>query len=289
MIFQFLINGLVNGSMIALVALGFSLVYNTTRVFHIAYAGVYVWAGYLLYLFSTTLNWPVWAAFLAAMAGSAMINLLCEILLYAPLKRQGRSHDAVMISSVGVLIILISAVELLWGNAAFFLDHNWAQLGLGTEHLLPPGRLFTLLMVSGIIGLFFIFLKFTRLGIRFRAIRDNEALMHIYGVSSSRVKILIFIISGLLLAVASGLTALDVGIHPSLGIPVFINAFVALVIGGVGRFDGPVIGGVILGLLQSMTEYFFHSKWVILVTFILLIAFLIVKPGGIIPERKRAF
>ena len=85
------------------------------------------------------------------------------------------------------------------------------------------------------------------------------------------------------------MNALDIGINPHLGIPIFINAFVAMVIGGIGRFDGPVIGGILLGVLQAMTEYFFDSQWVMMVTFILLIIFLFIRPQGLIPEKSRAF
>jgi branched-chain amino acid transport system permease protein len=103
------------------------------------------------------------------------------------------------------------------------------------------------------------------------------------------MKIALFALSGAFAAIASVLSAIDVGINPQIGLPVFINAFVALVIGGVGRFEGPVIGGLLLGLLQALTEYFFDSRWVMMVTFILLIFFLLLRPQGLIPEKSRAF
>ena len=289
MILQFLGNGLVNGSLIAMVALGFSLVYNTTRVFHIAYAGIYIWAGYILYIFMEMLEWPLAASFLMAILGAALLSLACEKLLYAPMVKRGRSHNSLMVSSVGMLILLVSLSELLFGNAAMYIRHELTISQLQNVMFLSGYRLISLIISLAFLLLFFLYLKYSSVGIRIRALRDNELLSRVFGVKTGNLKALLFVLSGIFVATASCLSTLDVGINPQLGIPVFINAFVALVIGGIGRFDGPVIGGILLGILQSMTEYFFDSQWVMMVTFILLVLFLLIRPQGLIPEKSRAF
>lgn len=289
MIIQFLANGLVNGALIALVALGFSLVYNTTRIFHIAYAGIYLWAGYILYFFMESLHWPVLPALLMAMLGAAVISMLCEALVYRPLTRRGRSSDTLMISSVGVLILLVSCSELLFENVPRFIAFESAENGLFSGFYISSYRIYTFLLALAFMASFFLYLKFSNSGIRIRALRDNEVLSRVFGVKTRQVRIMLYILSGILVALAASLSALDVGINPHLGIPVFINAFVALVIGGIGRFDGPVIGGFLLGMLQALTEYFFDSRWVMMVTFIMLILFLVVRPRGVIPEKSRSF
>ncbi len=289
MILQFLGNGLVNGCLIALVALGFSLVYNTTRIFHIAYAGIYLWAGYMLYFFLEYLHWPLAASFLMAILTAGALSLACEKLIYAPLAKRGRSSNSLMISSVGVLILLVSLAELLFGSAARYVDMELPGSALEFGIYIPGFKVVSLLVSIVILILFFITLKYSPMGIRVRALRDNELLSGVFGLNTARLKAYLFILSGALAALASGLSILDVGINPHLGIPLFINAFVALVIGGIGRFDGPVLGGILLGLLQAMTEYFFDSRWVMMVTFILLFVFLIVRPQGLIPSRLRAF
>jgi branched-chain amino acid transport system permease protein len=288
MLLEFLANGLVNGSLIALVALGFSLVYNTTRIFHIAYAGIYIWAGYLLYYLVQELSWPIPLGIALSITGAALLSYLCQALVYDPLTRRGRSHNALMISSVGMLIFLVSLSELAFGNAARFMELPWQNNGAGSWYI-SGLRLSILASSLLIIILFFSYLKFSGIGLRIRALRDDERLSRVFGVRTKRLKILIFLLSGAIAAAASCMSALDLGINPHLGIPIFINAFVALVIGGLGRFDGPVIGGIILGLLQAMTEYFFDSRWVMMVTFIMLVLFLLVRPQGLVPERKRAY
>ncbi len=289
MIWHFLINGVVNGSLIALLALGFSLVYNTTRIFHIAYAGIYIWAGYILYIFLEYLQWPLLASFIIAIAFSGMLSLACHKLIYTPLIKRGRSHNSLMISSVGVLVLLVSLIELFFGNAARYVEFDLSGLSLRHGVFIPGIRVLSLLISMVFMGLFFIYLKYSSMGIHIRALRDDERLSRVFGANTGNLKNLLFILSGVVVATASGLYALDVGINPHLGIPVFINAFVALVIGGIGRFDGPVIGGMLLGIMQALTEYFFDSRWVMMVTFILLILFLLVRPQGLVPEKSRAF
>jgi branched-chain amino acid transport system permease protein len=288
MIVQFLINGLVNGSLIALTALGFSLVYNTMRVFHIAYAGIFLWAGYMFYFFKVQLAWPLFPSFLMAMLAAALLSVICELLLYRPLQKRGRSHNALMISSVGMLILLVSLLEMLFGNAALFTGFMVNDL-LPLKINLSGLRQVSLLISLSLAALFYVYLKYTGAGISIRAMRDNETLSRLYGVRPANVKLFLYTLSGVFAAVASCLLTLDVGINPQMGIPVFINAFVALVIGGIGRFEGPLLGGLLLGVLQALTEYAFDSRWVMMLTFILLIIFLLFKPQGLIPERSRSY
>ena len=286
---EFLANGLINGSLIALVALGFALVYNTIRVFHIAYAGIYLWAGYVMWFFSTRLHWPLVLAVLMAIFASSILGILIQGLVYRPLMGKGRTQDASMISSLGVLIFLVSLVELLFGNSPLYLDFEPGRTIFGHGFPVTAFRIYQFLAGITAISAFYLLLKYTHLGINIRALRDNEILSRLHGVDTRAVRLLLYVLSGTMVGLAASLGALDVGINPHLGIPVFINAFVALVIGGVGRFDGPVAGGIILGLLQSMTEYFFDSRWMMMVTFIVLIIFLAIKPKGLFPERTRAF
>lgn len=289
MIIQFLVNGLVSGSLIALTALGFSLVYNTMRIFHIAYAGIYLWAGYVLYFFMENLQWPILASAAMALLVAALLSIACELYLYRPMIKKGRSHDALMLSSVGMLIILVSLAELFFGNSARFLNVPLDVSTYSIGEYLYGFRLISLPISLLILAVFFLYLKYSQTGIRIRALRDNETLSRLYGIKAGHLKLWLFGLSGIFAGIAACLSAMDFGINPQLGIPVFINAFVALVIGGVGRFDGPVIGGLLLGLLQAVTEYFFDSQWVMMVTFIVLILFLLIRPQGIIAEKTRAF
>ncbi len=94
-------------------------------------------------------------------------------------------------------------------------------------------------------------------------------------------------LSGFFAAVGGLLIAYDVGLDPYVGMPMLLNAVVALIIGGVGRFEGPILGGFIIGILQSMVVWVFSSRWQTAVTFVLLVIFLIFRPYGILGEKER--
>ena len=119
--------------------------------------------------------------------------------------------------------------------------------------------------------------------------RDSRELSQLYGIKVDYLVLLLFGISGVLVGIAASLRTLDLGINPYVGISMFINGFVALVIGGIGRFEGAIAGGILLGILQVVFSYIFDSKWVMMLTFIILIMFLMYKPEGIIPEKQRSF
>jgi branched-chain amino acid transport system permease protein len=286
---NFLLNGLVNGSLIAVVALGFAMVYNTTRIFHIAYAGLYTLGAYLMFWFLDTLDLPFLLSLFLCLAVVSICSLLMEHLVYKPLSMKDRPPNTLMVSSIGMLILLVNAIVLFFGPNPGILSPD--ALNIPVIHIASMTSLpaISFMVNLGMILAFILVLKFTRLGIMIRALRDNALMSGVFGVNTYRLRLALFAMSGLLVAAAAAFRALDVGVNPQIGLPVFINAFVALVIGGIGRFEGPIIGAFILGLLQSLASYYIDSQWVVLVTFSILVLFILYKPEGLIPERQRAY
>jgi branched-chain amino acid transport system permease protein len=138
-----------------------------------------------------------------------------------------------------------------------------------------------------IIILFFLLLKFSSFGIKTRAYRDDEKLAAVLRMNVPALKHKLFLMSSLLAGVGSCLIAWDVGFNPYVGMPILLNAVVALIIGGVGRFEAPLIGGLIIGVLQAMVVYATSARWQDAVTFTLLILFLLFRPQGILGEKVR--
>ena len=286
---NFLMNGLINGSLIALLALGFALVYNTTRVFHIAYAALYTIAGYMMYLFFVIKDFPFSISLLLVILITCLLSMGMEYFVYKPLSKKGNPPNTLMISSIGMLILLINLLIVLFGNDPKIFPYQAlisSTFRIGNVAALPA---ISFLVNLGLILIFFVLLKFSRLGIMIRSLRDNELMSGVFGVDTYRLRLFLFALSGAMVAVAAAFRSMDVGVNPHVGMPIFINAFVALVIGGIGRFEGPIFGAFILGILQSLAEYFMDSQWVVLFTFLILILFVIYKPEGLIPERQRAY
>ncbi len=289
MIWFFLSNGLINGSLIAITALGFAIVYNTTRIFHIAYAALYTWAGYVFYWLYVINGFNFFLSVAIVVVFTVFLSILCEKLVYQPLSKKERSPNTLMISSIGILIVLVNLIALIFGNTPRIFPHNGFDLSEFSFYFISGIPFISFIVFNLTMILFFIILKYSSLGIKTRALRDDILLSHVFGIDTYRLRYILFGISGFLVAIAASFRSLDVGINPYVGLPVFIYAFVALVIGGVGRFEGPLLGGFILGILQALVEYFVDNKWVMLVTFGILMIFLIFRPEGLIPERKRVY
>jgi branched-chain amino acid transport system permease protein len=287
MIWQFLTNGLITGTVYGIVALGFALVYNTTRIFHIAYAAIYMVAPYMMLFAMQSLGLPIWAAALFALLVTMAVGWLTDFAVYSPLNRQGGSSTVIMVSSIGVMIIVINLVAMLFGNETKMLNTSISDsitiLGL----LITHSQMMQFLVSVCIIILFFLLLKFSSFGIKTRAYRDDEKLAAVLRMNVPALKHKLFLMSSLLAGVGSCLIAWDVGFNPYVGMPILLNAVVALIIGGVGRFEAPLIGGLIIGVLQAMVVYATSARWQDAVTFTLLILFLLFRPQGILGEKIR--
>lgn len=288
MFLQLLANGLIMGSIYGLVALGFAIIFNTTRIFHIAYSVLYVFAPYIIFSFYRGLGLPFLISFCIAIIFTIALSVLIEIVVYRPLIRKRASFNVILISSIGVMIIVTNLIAMYYGNETKMLNPKVSNTMEFGSVVLTYSQLTQLGICAISIGVFFIFLKYSKFGIKARALRDDATLCMVLGMNINQMRLLLFIFSGLFAAIGAGLVSYDVGMDPYVGIPMFLNAVVALVIGGMGRFEAPIIGGMIIGMLQSVSVWAFSARWQDAVTFTLLIIFLLFRPQGILGEKKRA-
>lgn len=288
MIGQFIANGIITGLIYGVVALGFALVYNTTRIFHIAYAAIYMIAPYFLIFFLKSIGLPIVISLLLALLGTVVIGLSIELFVYSPLVRRSSSSNVIMVSSIGVMIVLINIVALLFGNETKIINPEISKsITFGTM-LITYTQLIQFFLSLLLFVVFFTFLKFSRFGIQTRAFRDDDRLSAVLGLNTLKLKRTLFILSSFFAAAGSCLMAFDVGMDPYVGMPMLLNAVVALIIGGVGRFEAPVLGGLLIGVLQALVVYVASARWQDAVTFLLLIAFLLFRPQGILGEKMRS-
>ena len=130
-------------------------------------------------------------------------------------------------------------------------------------------------------------MKLFRLGVKIRALRDSHVLFKAVGMNTNKTRLWVFCLSGLFISISANLVAYDIGIDPYIGMSFLLNAIVALIVGGIGSFVGPVIGGFIISFLQSFTVYLFSDKIQEPITFLILIFFLLYRPQGLLGEKKR--
>lgn len=286
MILQFIINGLITGLLYALVAIAFGFTYNTTRIFHIAYAGVLVAGSYIFLLFSRTgLPFPVAVPLTLLVCG--LLNLLIEKSIYLPMEKHRNSLNTIMVASIGLFTILINLIALLFGNENQTLTNEISRsFNLG-HIIITRMQLLQFFIASVSIIVILIILSKSRWGLNIKALSYNKELFSVLGNNAIRIRSLLTFFSGVIAAIVSLLLALDVGFDPYFGMPLLLNALVVMILGGTGSFYGSLLGGVLLGIIQSLSVYFFEARWETAITFIILILVLVFRPQGLFGEKER--
>ena len=287
MLWQFIINGLITGILYSLLAIGFALVYNTTRIFHIAAAGIYVFAAYMFWFFVAKVGLAIILASFVAIALTMLLSLLSELLVYRPLKNKNASLNIAMIASIGAMTVIINTIAMCFGNETKVVENAILHpMTIGDIIITTPQK-FQALIGIAILAAFMIILQRTNWGLRLRALSADETLFETLGYDTKVTRIMVFLASGAFIAIASCLTVYDVGLAPNMGMNVLISAVVAMIIGGVGKFSTCILGGLTLGILQSLTVYQFASNWQNAVTFVVLLILLFLRPQGIAGYKQR--
>jgi branched-chain amino acid transport system permease protein len=283
---QILVNGLVSGSAIALLAVAFQAVFLPTRVFFIGLAGVYSFTPFVAFAVLRA-GGPPWLAALAAAGASVLLCLLCELANHAPLARRRASDGAQLIASLGIYIILVQIIAMVWGNDTKTLRAGLDSVTRFQGLIITGAQWVTLGSAALLIGGFAVLLTRSNLGLRLRALADNPTMFALYGYNIDRHRLIAFALCGVFAAAAALATAYDIGFDPHTGLHAVLLAVVAVIIGGRGSFAGPVVGALLLGLLRAQVVWHFSARWQEAATFALLAIFLLVRPQGLLGRESR--
>ena len=287
MVLQFIANGLITGILYSLLAIGFALVYNTTRIFHIAAAGLYVFAAYMFWFFAAKCGLHITVAAVISLVLTMLLSLLSELVIYHPLKNKKASLNVAMISSIGLMTVIINSIAMFFGNETKIIENAILQpLTIGNIIITSPQKYQAVIGIATLAISLFVLRK-TNWGLRLRALSADETLFETLGYNTDYTRIAVFLASGAFIALASCLMVYDVGLDPNMGMSILINAMVAMIIGGVGKFSTCILGGLTLGVLQSLTVYLFASNWQNAVTFLVLLVLLFLRPQGIAGYKQR--
>ena len=287
MILQFIADGLCLGFVYGVVAVGFGLIYYSTRVFHLAHGAVYMLAAYSLYLLLAVLNIGLIAAIPSALVIAAGIGIGAEWAVYRPLHRRAASPSVVLISSLGLYIVLVNLVAILAGNEPRVLRPGIEKTVAFGSVVLTRIQIAQLIGGVAVLSGYWFLMERSRLGRLCRAMADNPDLLGVLGGNEGQLRLVAFALGSLLAGIGAVFTSLDIGIDPYIGFPMLLTAAVACIISGVGNFLAPAVGAIALGIIQSVVVYYTSARWQHSVTFVLLIGFLLLRPEGIFGIKKR--
>ncbi len=287
MILQFIINGFITGLLYALVAIAFGFTYNTTRIFHIAYAGVLVGGSYI-FLFLSRIGIPSTIAITLTLLACGFLNLLIEKTIYLPMEKRHNSLNTIMVASIGLFTVLINLIAMIFGNENQTLTNEISRSFSFGNIIITRMQMLQLVISSVCIGTILIILSKSRWGLNIKALSNNRELFSVLGNDAIRLRSLLTFASGVIAAVVSLLLAYDVGFDPYFGMPLLLNALIVMILGGTGSFYGSLLGGILLGIIQSLSVFFFEARWETAISFVILILMLIFRPQGLFGEKQRA-
>lgn len=287
---QLAFNGLVSGLLLALLAAGFNLIFNTTRVFHIAHGSFYVGGAYAFYaILQLFPNQSLFFVLLSALAALLIVMLfasMIEALIYQPLARKKSGQAITLISSMGVYLFMINGIALLFGNETKILE-----LPLGGSIFLSNVAIAPIQLVQLVVSLIFLagvlFISKTRWFLGVRAMMSNESVASVLGVNTTMIRLLAISIGSALAAIAAILTLYDTGVDPQAGMAITLSAAVAVIIGGSLSLRGTILASVVIALLQTATAWFLSSQWKEGMTFVLLILVFFWRTEGIVSYKMR--
>ena len=283
---QQLIYGLSLGSMYALIALGYTMVYGIIRLINFAHGDILMVGAYIGYATATYLHWPFIPTLLAAMIGSGLLGVLIEKIAYKPLRRA--TTISLLITAIGVSLLLENGFNAATKGA--YLNYpGWMDMGSLKFFGLQIQAIQIIVIIVSLVlaaGLSLIVYK-TKIGKAMRATSYDKDAAALMGINVDTTISATFAIGSMLAGATGVLYALLYNnLYPLMGIMPGIKAFVAAVLGGIGIIPGALLGGILLGLVETVGKYFV-SDYAEAIAFIILIIILIFKPSGLLGKTVR--
>ncbi|MAS09288.1 branched-chain amino acid ABC transporter permease [Salinisphaera sp.] len=282
---QQVLNGLTLGSIYGLVALGLTLVYGILHVPNFAHGALYMVGAYICYFTMVELGLHYWFAIAAAAIVVAALSVICERLVFHPLRHAPPIHDK--IAAIGILLFLEAVVQMHWGADFRRIPTPYNEILRLGDLTLPAQRLLIIVGAFSLMGVLHLYLKKTMTGATIVAMAQNREGAFLVGIDANRVAMMTFAIAGALAAVAAGLFAPINLVYPAMGHLVLLKAFVIIILGGMGSIPGAIIGGLIIGFSEALGGFYVSSTYKDVIAFVLLVVILSIKPTGLFTKGVR--
>ena len=283
---QLLVTGLVTGCALGVVAISFSLVYATTKIFHVAHAGIYTLGGYLAWSL-IVYRVPLLLAFAVPIAICAALGALIQSQLYARLERRRATHLVVLIASLGTLAVIQNIIAAVYTPNILQFPLPWSSrmVAFGPVRLTWTQLLTIVVSLAAYAGTMW-FAHRTILGKRIRAVASNPMLADITRLQPQTVYIYVIAIASALVCLPGILVPLDLGLQPYNGVTPLLTATIAMIAGGVGSITGAFVLSVAIAVLQNLSLLVMPGEWSIGVTFFIFVIFMLFRPTGLFAAAR---
>jgi len=278
---QQIINGLSIGSVYALVALGYTMVYGIIKLINFAHGEIFMVGAYSAMIFITMFNLPLWLAMILSMVSTALLGMVIEKVAYKPLRKSSRT--AALITAIGVSFLLQNVMLLIMGARIYtfpqvFNNTTWVVNGLRVNAL-QLGMFLT--SIALMLGLQFVVHQ-TKLGRAMRAVAVDKDAAALMGVDVNHTISMTFALGSALAAAAGVMVGMYyISMTPYMGFAPGLKAFVAAVFGGIGLLPGAMFGGFAIGIIETLVAGYGSTLFKDAVVYAILILVLLIKPSGL--------
>lgn len=284
---SYLFNGVSLGSIYAVIALGYTMVYGIARMLNFAHGDIIMVGGYVAFIALTELGLPAMVSVLLAMLVCTLLGITIERLAYRPLR--AAPSLAVLITAIGVSYLLQNLALLIWGSApkAFTSVVTLEPLRLFDGQLVISGETVVSILVSAVIMVVLnLFVTKTKVGHAMQAVSEDRGAAQLMGINVNGTITLTFAIGSGLAAVAGVLLCSAYpSLQPTTGAMPGIKAFTAAVFGGIGSIPGAMVGGVLLGIIEILSKAYISTQLADAIVFAVLIVVLLVRPTGLLGKK----
>jgi branched-chain amino acid transport system permease protein len=283
---QLILNGIIAGSIYALIAIGFTVIYRTVKFFHFAHGVVYTAGAYFAYTLIISLHLNFALSFFLSIVLAAILGIAIDRFVYYPLRQQNASNLIFLLASFGVVIFIQNLIQLIYGAQILTIRTGPIKEGHHFIGAVITDIQILIVAVSVVLMiLLWIFIQSTKLGKAMRAVSDDPVAANVVGINPERIILTSFAIGSALAGSAGILISFETNIEPTMGFSALLKGIIASIIGGIGSIPGAVLGGFFLGLAENIGIWKISAGWKDCIAFAILIIFLLLRPRGILGNK----
>ena len=284
---QLVVNSIITGAIYAMVALGFNLIYGTTKFFDLSYGAVATVGGYVVFYFYKGIGIDLYVSVLLGVLVAGLIGVLIYKLVYAPLRMRKSSSMILLVAALGVMTVLQSIIAILFTSQFQTLSHS-----SGNERIysifggvITQTQVIILVLGVAIMTTLALVFRYTLFGKAIKAIGDDEEVSKIVGLNTNKIIGWVFFVGSSIAGLVGILVGFDTGIEPTMGLSLLLKGVIASIIGGIGNVYGGVLGAFLLSFTENFGIWKISGEWKDAIAFAVLIIFLLFRPHGILGKK----